>query len=126
MTEPRSTIIDINSDDEDDTYEPNSAEPRNTIGMMNALDYIGVDHPLLPPPRHRSASSAGDIRSRIRNHAEFWWNIFVTIQERIRPDQNPNPYQFLRAELTKLRQANEQLQREADRQQRTYDKAIIA
>jgi hypothetical protein len=47
--------------------------------MVNALGYVGIDHPLLPLPRHWSVTSPSELRSRVRNHAELWWDVLVTI-----------------------------------------------
>lgn len=73
----RSTTIDLDSSD-DDTYKPSTNEQSSTGGRIDALDYVSAD-PLLPPQRARSATSVMTIRSRVRHHAEFWWDVFLAM-----------------------------------------------
>ncbi|KAH9203340.1 hypothetical protein DL95DRAFT_504601 [Leptodontidium sp. 2 PMI_412] len=96
-------------------------------GRIDALDYISIDHPLLPPQRARSANSVMAITNRVRYHPEFWWDVFLAMQERIHQDKSSNHYQGLRAELIKLREENERLNRESNkpRKQIAKDKTVI-
>jgi hypothetical protein len=95
-----------------DNYLPTTNEQSSTNGRIDALDYVSADHALLPPPRARSANSVMRIDSRFRYHAEFWWDVFLAMQERTYQDKNPNHYYILRAKLTRLRQENERLNQE--------------
>src|SRR2546423_753246 len=99
-----STTVDLNLSD-DDGYEPSTKE-QSAAGRIDALDYVSADHPLLPHPHARSADSVMKIKSPFRSHAEFWWDVFLAMQERIYQEKNPNHYYSLRAELTRLRQEN--------------------
>jgi hypothetical protein len=117
--QPGTTDLDLS---EDDTYDQS-----NMVGRIDALDYISIDHPLLPPLRARSANSVMAILNRIRYHPEFWWDVLVAMQERIHQDKSSNHYQGLRVELIKLREENERLKRESNklRQQMAKDKTVI-
>ena len=90
----------------DDTYEF-SVERSSTGGRIDALNYVSDNHPLLPPKRARSADSLTALRSRVRHHTAFWWDVFLAMQE----DKNSDDYQALRSELAKLRQENERLKK---------------
>jgi len=107
----------------EDTDEPTTEESSNTAGRIDALNYVNPDHPLLPPRRARSANSLATIRSRVRYHTAFWWDVFLAMQE----EKNPDHYRALRAELTRLRQNNEQLEQTISRirQQGYNDRATI-
>jgi hypothetical protein len=94
----------IDPDSSDDNYVPTTNEQSSVKGRIDALDYVSADHPLLPPSRARSANSVMTIDSRFRYYAEFWWDVFLAMQERIYQDKNPNHYYILRTELTRLRQ----------------------
>src|SRR5271168_1444607 len=99
----RSPTIDLDVSD-DDTYESSTKEQSRTAGRIDALSYVSADHPLLPPRRARSANMI-EMRSRVRHHTAFWWDVFLAIQE----DKNLHRYRALRAELTKLQHENEPL-----------------
>jgi hypothetical protein len=107
---------------DDDTYDQSSLARR-----IDALDYVSIDHPLLPAVSARSANSVTEILNRIRYHPEFWWDVLVAMQERIHQDKSSNHYQCLRAELIELREVNERLKREGNklRQQIAKDKTVI-
>lgn len=117
-----SSTVDQHLSDED-TYEPTPEELRNTVGRIDALNYVGPDHPLLPPRRARSADGLVALRSRIRHHAAFWWDVFLAMQEKM----NPQHYRALQVELTRLRQENERLEQTICkiRQQGYKDRATI-
>lgn len=85
--------------------------------------YVSPDHPLLPPPRAKSADGLVALRSRIRYHAAFWWDVFLAMQE----NKNSYHYWALRAELTRLRQENGRLKRKVCkiRQQGYKDRVTI-
>jgi hypothetical protein len=121
IQEPQPGAINLDLSD-DDTYDQSSI-----AGRIDALDYVSIDHPLLPPLRARSANSVMAITNRVRHHPEFWWDVVLAMQERIYQDKNSNHYQGLRAELIKLRGENERLKRETSklRQQMAKDKTII-
>lgn len=118
MAETRHTIIPDPDSSDDDTYEPSADEESNTAYRIDALDYVSADHPLLPP---RYANNVMTIKSRFQYHAEFWWDVFLAMQEQVYQEKNPNHYYSLRTEL------NERLKQETVklRQQRTKDNAII-
>jgi hypothetical protein len=97
IQELQQDTIDLDLSD-DDTYDQSSM-----AGRIDALDYISIDHPLLPPLRARSANSVMAITNRVRYHPEFWWDVFLAMQERIHQDKSSNHYQGLRAELINLR-----------------------
>jgi hypothetical protein len=63
------------------------------------------------------------MRSRVRHHTAFWWDVFLAIQA----DKNPHRYRALRAELTKLQRENERLKGRISkiRQQSAMDRATI-
>ena len=69
--------IDLGLSD-DDTYNQSSI-----LGRINTLDYISIDHPLLPPLRAKSANSVIAITNRVRYYLEFWWDVFLAMQEQI-------------------------------------------
>ena len=100
---------------------------QNDIETIDALDYVRADHPLLPPLRSRSINSVMAVRNSARYHAEFWWDVFRAMQEKVFSTTNVKHYQALRAELKRLRQENEQLNHELRkiRKQNTKNKAII-
>ena len=89
----RSTTIDLNLSDDDACGQSSIA------GRIDALDYACAGHPLLPPLRTKSANSVTTIKSRFQYHAEFWWDVFLAMQERIYQDKDPNHYYSLQAEL---------------------------
>jgi hypothetical protein len=123
MAEVRlSTAIDLDLSD-DDIYEPSTKEQSSTSRRIDALNYVSPDHPLLPPRRARSADNMIEMRSRVRHHTAFWWDVFLAMQE----DKNPHHYRVLRAELTKLQRENERLKQGISkiRQQSAMDRATI-
>lgn len=119
--EPQPGTADLDLGD-DDTYDQSSL-----AGRIDALDYVSIDHPLLPARSAWSANNVSEILNRIRYHPEFWWDVLVAMQERIHQDKSSNHYQRLRAELIKLREENERLKREGNklRQQMAKDKTVI-
>jgi hypothetical protein len=89
----RSETVEDPSDD--DGYEPsNDGNPETTNNdqgdsseRINALDYVNADHPLLPPPRSRILDCAESVKNRTRRYSAFWWEVFLTMQERAHPGQ---------------------------------------
>jgi hypothetical protein len=71
--EPQPGTADLDLSD-DNTYDQSSIAER-----INALDYISIDYPLLPPLRARSANSVIVILNYIRYHPKFWWDVLVAI-----------------------------------------------
>jgi hypothetical protein len=63
------------------------------------------------------------MRSRVRPHTAFWWDVFLAMQE----DKNPHRYHALRAKLTKLQQENKRLTQGISkiRQQSAMDRVTI-
>ena len=118
----RSPTIDLDVSD-DDPYESSTKEQSSTSGRIDALNYVSTDHPLLPPRRARSANNMIEMRSRLRHHTAFWWDVFLAMQE----DKNPHRSDTLRAELTKLQWENERLKQGISkiRQQSAMDRATI-
>jgi cell division protein FtsB len=108
---------------DDDTYESNTKEQSSTAGRVDALNYVSADHPLLPSRRARSANNMIEMRSRVRHHTAFWWDVFLAMQE----DKNPHRYRALRAELTEIQRENERLKQGISkiRQQSAIDRATI-
>jgi hypothetical protein len=62
--QPGTTDLDLG---DDDTYNQSSL-----AGRIDMLDYISIDHPLLPALSARSANSITEILNRIRYYPEFW------------------------------------------------------
>jgi hypothetical protein len=118
----RSPTIDLDVSG-DDTYESSTKEQSSTAGRIDALNYVSADYPLLPPRRARSANNMIEMRSRVRHHTAFWWDVFLAMQE----DKNPYRYRALRAKLTKLQQENERLKQGIGkiRQQSAIDRVTI-
>jgi hypothetical protein len=118
----RSPTIDLDVSD-NDPYKSSTKEQSNTSGRIDALNYVSIDHPLLPPQRARSANNMIELRSRLRHHTAFWWDVFQAMQE----DKNPHRYRALKAELTKLQPENERLKQRISktRQQSALDRATI-
>lgn len=81
----------INISDDDDNYEPSNEEvldpapdgirktPSNTI--IDAVDYVGREHPLRPLRRSQTLDSHKSW-TRIRSHPEFWWDVFLEMHKR--------------------------------------------
>jgi hypothetical protein len=114
----------INSDvSDDDPHESSTKAQSNTIRRIDALNYVSIDHPLLPPRRARSANNMIEMRSRLRHHTAFWWDVFLAMQE----DKDPHRNCTLRADLTKLQWENERLKQKISkiRQQSAMDRATI-
>lgn len=146
---------------DDESYEPSNGEnPERPTGeenqeltveeeggpriRINPLDYVSDNHPLLPPLRSRTLDSAEALRTRVRYHSAFWWDVLLVMQDRARPGQTQEDNAPLRLEiarlnneLSRLRQEKVQdtapaevarLTREVERLQkeRDQDKVIIA
>lgn len=105
------------------TPDPALETPRHNAGRIDALNYVSSDHPLLPPPRARSIDSMVGLRSRVRYHAAFWWDVFLVLQQ----NKNPEDYRASQAEVAKLRQENDRLVQKICqlRQQGYKDRATI-
>lgn len=80
----RSSTIDLRLSN-DDTYELNAEERSSTTGRIDALNYASADHPLLPPPSARSAKSLVTVRSRVRHHTAFRWDVFFGYDIEVKP-----------------------------------------
>jgi hypothetical protein len=123
MVEARgSPTIDLNVSD-GNTYESNTKEQSSTVRRIDALNYVSADYSLLPSRRARSANNMIKIRSRVRHHTVFLWDVFLVMQE----DKNSYYYCALRAELTKMQRENERLKQGISkiRQQSAIDRATI-
>ena len=73
---------------DENTHRPTLEDLRNTVRRIDALNYVSPNHPLLPPPRARSADNMVALRSRVRHHTAFWWDVLLAMQQ----DKNPEHY----------------------------------
>src|SRR4051794_14430121 len=103
---------------DDESYEPSNEEnPERPTGegnqeltveeeggpriRINPLDYISDNHPLLPPLRSRTLDSAEALRTRVRYHSAFWWDVLLVMQDRAQPGQAQEDNAPLRLEITR-------------------------
>ena len=108
------------------------------VSLINALDYVSADHPLLPSVHSRTMDSRDAFKSRARFHTVFWWDVLLAIRERAQPNQAPEGNTALRAEVAKLSKEINELRKEKEQKtelakkveklqkERDQDKVIIA
>jgi hypothetical protein len=94
---------------DDDDYEPSNdedfdthdKEPEFRSGRIDARDYIDPRHPLMPTRKSMILDSSETLRARTRRHHAFWWDVFLTMQDRAQLHSSQESNAALRAELAK-------------------------
>lgn len=117
--------MDLQSDDED-SYEPSNddnhedglqdaADSAGATETINALDYVSADHPLRPARKSFILDGPRLMSSRFRFHPEFWWDVLLAMQRRVRINQAQNTNEVLAEEVLKLGAQVQELRREQSR-----------
>lgn len=71
------------------SLETSSNPPEGTL--INALDYVTGDHPLLPRSADLVLRDAESFKKQVMQHEKFWWDVFVCMQQRVQASTGSEP-----------------------------------
>ncbi|KAJ5873660.1 uncharacterized protein N7473_013219 [Penicillium subrubescens] len=71
------------------SLETSRNPPEGTL--INALDYVTGEHPLLPESTDLVLRDAESFKKQVMQHEKFWWDVFVCMQQRVQASTGSEP-----------------------------------
>lgn len=84
-------------------------EQSNSRERIDATAYVPTDHLLLLPLRLQYANSARMLMNRVRYYPDFWWHVFLIMQERAEGRGSGEHQDARLLEIARLTKENKEL-----------------